>query len=751
MMNLILLLFCLYSGSFFAAAYWRLRFGLTLAPFIMLCVLILYGFAWFKLLEYGLGVLVCFCILLYFLGVMRIIFRPHELKSYFFTPGMAVFTVLALLLFVTQRHRLFSTWDEFSHWGVAAKLLFNEFLLPCYYPQELLFASYPPGMALTAFIFAKFLSPDKFQEWACLYGMGLFALSLFLPMLLECRFERKWQVFGRSILLFLLPLAFFPDICSMYVDLPLGGTLALALLIVLYPKRFDWRYGILLAVAVSFMFMIKQSGFGLAYLPIALAAWRLWRERSGSRWPTVAATLGLGILPWLLKSSWVCLVRRNECVERFSGQGINALQVWRDFVADPTVAALQVGELTLERLFLVPSSTAFNLPPVWFWLILMCGLWLAARLDKSGLRRRLVIFSAVIPVAALGFIVTLVIYYVYTFPPQAMESLASFDRYTATLNLALAMPALTLILLVFGRRNVTGRRYGEVLIIILVLALASPQIAWGIWRQNAWATPVSVARSRVAFAAAQLAPVAGISGEKVAMIAQDSAGFEAMMLKYLYPHTFVLPELFSVASVDALENGNPYGTAITPDEWVKVLMQNQVAYIYLQSSDACFKRSFGKLFEGGEKAIWERQLYKWNHFGKLAAVTPADYLCDFSPINLLIPDPASATVHISDEVTFNNADYALRILVPPFNKVTLRYSPLALPPDLPVRKLELAVFMRQQGSLWINNQKMALTRVPDWQNLVCYPAVSATETTLDFSASDTPAEFFIADLRLIFE
>ena len=80
----------------------------------MVCVLILYGFAWFKLLEYGLGVLVCFCILLYFLGVMRIIFRPHELKSYFFTPGMAVFTVLALLCLFTQRIACSSTWDEFS-------------------------------------------------------------------------------------------------------------------------------------------------------------------------------------------------------------------------------------------------------------------------------------------------------------------------------------------------------------------------------------------------------------------------------------------------------------------------------------------------------------------------------------------------------------------------------------------------------------------------------------------------------------
>ena len=102
--------------------------------------------------------------------------------------------------------------------GRGGKIIVNDFLLPVI--CRLLFAVIA-GMGSLRFIFGKF-SARTISGWGVLYGMGLFALSLFLPCVLGCRFEAvNWQYLAQYTAVF-TAVGVFSELFHV-LDLPLGG------------------------------------------------------------------------------------------------------------------------------------------------------------------------------------------------------------------------------------------------------------------------------------------------------------------------------------------------------------------------------------------------------------------------------------------------------------------------------------------------------------------------------------------------
>ena len=82
---------------------------------------------------------------LYVPALRRVRRDPGAIRN-FLTPGVAVLYLALTVGFLLATGEHFIYWDEYSHWGSSARLLFAYGRLNCAFPRLLDHASYPPGL-----------------------------------------------------------------------------------------------------------------------------------------------------------------------------------------------------------------------------------------------------------------------------------------------------------------------------------------------------------------------------------------------------------------------------------------------------------------------------------------------------------------------------------------------------------------------------------------------------------------------------
>ena len=182
------------------------------------------------------------------------------------------FSVCSVLLL---KDRFLYNYDDFSHWGLVARILLKESRLPVS-ADELMFPSYPPGAA--SFIFFCGSVPG-FGPDAGLAAQGIMLVSFLISL---------QSAAGKSRTGFLLTTALIPlfmfyntSLNSLSVDNLLGASFLSAMLLFLRQGRELRKVLPELMLMLAACILIKNSGFFLAVFLIALAAPRLIKSKPG--------------------------------------------------------------------------------------------------------------------------------------------------------------------------------------------------------------------------------------------------------------------------------------------------------------------------------------------------------------------------------------------------------------------------------------------------------------------------------------
>lgn len=241
-----------------------------LAPFTALCgVMILLALGGMAGLLVPTGWL-CFALAA---GAWVLAFAPVGRKnpvSVLAAPGFVAFWVLAaaLLVFFAWRQPMYSTWDEFSFWGTAAKIVKTSGAL--YGNAEIGWdwvGSHRPGLIMLGYFF-QFFGP--YAEWRVLAGYDILLLSIFTTLTAGApkgAWRRVVPALGFGFLLpFLITL--YGNItrttdlyASSLSDIPLGLTFGGAMAVYYMNKRRAlWPT----ALALAALCMEKDTGFAMA-------------------------------------------------------------------------------------------------------------------------------------------------------------------------------------------------------------------------------------------------------------------------------------------------------------------------------------------------------------------------------------------------------------------------------------------------------------------------------------------------------
>ena len=598
------LLLFLFSGSFFAATFFHARAERIFLVSLICNALLLYVAAIFHVAYPGFLVIFALNLALYVPCLYRMYREGWKpVLERFLTPGTVFALIFLIAFFILTLWRKFYSWDEISHWGAAAKLFLRDGKLGCEYGGILSHASYPPGTCLIMMLTHYCFFGVPFSEFITMYGHELLLLGIWLYPLAGLTRARKWQ----ALIMCLAYLGFVPiflreDFHTCYTDAPLACLFGLCIYVVLTLRK-DSRYDLFaLGLLTSFMFMIRNAGFGYAIGICILLLIRLIWERKElftdrkSFFRAGPVILFALVMPFLLKFSWSFLLKYFDTPLKFSSGKISLSSIYNAFVHNiPAKSYPVIGDFVIR--LCCGYALVFIAMMILYWLLYKKSISPA----RSSAAKKTLIFFVV---AFTIFLVSMLILYIFEFNEK--QTLPSFDRYVNAYLLAIAFPLLFFWHDEFAERRKddppdTGfrifavpRRWLYLILFCLWCILATAYNffppAYYRWKKH---------REELDHVKAYHELIAR-DGVRFGLITSTGIGFKNFYGYYLYPENFCELEAWDPVirkKSDAYEW--TYAEVASPAEVRQEFLEKKLTYVYIESVRKEFYEDYQDLFVKG--------------------------------------------------------------------------------------------------------------------------------------------------------
>ena len=510
--------------------------------------------------------------------------------------GAALFVLFGALYWWLCRGHWLTDWDDFSHWGRAAKWMFTTDTLYTLPDSGDGFKSYPPATALWQVMLTK-AAGCGFREDVVLYANALLTAALLMVPFRAVRAgKRPLGVGVLALLTALCPLGVYPQYFARAgVDGLLGVFCGGILLAGFLPGRSaaSPRVEVLACFVLA---LVKDSGAGLA----ALAALALLPVRAGTRRAlpggtrTKAALYGLTPLlaVGVARLSWSAHLAAVGAARRWTA-GDPLHNLWSILIGNIPPYRAEVLRQFADVMFTRDNyGGAGSLPFLALPLVFALGmalLWGTTRNSRPG--------PGGLGLAALGvtavFTLSLLYSYLFVFDPVEAIYLASVYRYLDSCALMLAVVGL----LAAGVRlcRAAPGWQGAVLPLCLGWAVLFP-VEYPL--QAVRNAPVLAAESGqdryLSRRAAERIRALGEQSPRLWLITANDGGAAAGRIQYdLLP--VQIPDVATILMAD-VPDSVLWAREVSPQDWSRELAED-FDYVYIYCPEDQFVRDYLCVFE----------------------------------------------------------------------------------------------------------------------------------------------------------
>jgi hypothetical protein len=454
----------------------KARFSPWLAPLAVILgnTLALYVFALVGLLELGFYVVLTASIVLGILSFFPI--RGVTLKPWFSIPIIA-FVILLLYSWVYSRGTLFYKWDEFSHWGVIYRYLMSMDKLPVIDPAgpKTVYFNYPPLTAIFQYFVAKTIGFKESSAYFAQMTLLFSTVIAIFPVKDWKDWKKYFLAFGVAIVsVIALDFVFL----SLYVDLLMGLLFAAGLAQILLNERISFDRYILIILISTALVLTKSTGvffaaiiiFGIIFAQLIPS----FQETSPKRafLPGLKSLLSFRVLlllliPFLAFFSWrVHSQGFSQNVTHFTitGNHSNLIEDTQGLIDQerqervdqhlffkPVDKKLSVSDVILSFTILAPYRSkliisnfvsklstekfiASNLSVVMIFVLIIISVLLKYLLygkDQTSYRNAFILLNIYLMFGFCVYCLSLILVYIFAFPPYRATLLNSEYRYLA--------------------------------------------------------------------------------------------------------------------------------------------------------------------------------------------------------------------------------------------------------------------------------------------------------------------------------
>lgn len=645
-LRILVLFIILGSGMLFLVR--KLSISQFLAPFITIAGIttVLYVFALFNFLKPG---LVIISIVLLGLGIFSLLDWPTKIKpeNKKISPPLVVWSLIFLLTAVYTAGTLFYQWDEFSYWGMIYKYLLSTNHLPDL-ASNFLVTTYPPFTSLFQYFVGIIV---KNSESSAFFAHILLSFSSIIAILPN----KKWNDWKKyAILLGLCILSVFPfdlRFQSLYVDLTLGllfaaglasaanndnyskgrvTTVTLASIALILTKPLGIVFALVCVAVLYFDFLFTkyqitsfkvfcvslfkpllktQIIFVIGAILLAFFSWSIHTKSfnntkvnlsfndipvpSGDIYPGDQSyyLTKLDDQQYLFEKNVLLLNQPYEI-------DISVVNVLRIFTVNTTFRTKMIIVNFIQSFsnhnFLTVKFTCFT--ALLFIIIFCLLLTVFKKQETSSLPRNTIIIFIGFVIYAFGLLFA----YIYYFPPSDGIKVPELSRYLSSYLLGWWM----LIICILYQHNSTKIPVINIQIsnlisiaLLFTLALVTPFSAYVHSPRSP--NPQRFEVNRIVKALNNKVT----KEDRIFDIWQvdESLGLNHYIMKYYLTPIATNKHGWRISPKDnkTLENQSKYGliTDMSPEEWLKILNDQQYSHVLVCTSDKDFWVNYGSLFD----------------------------------------------------------------------------------------------------------------------------------------------------------
>ncbi len=348
-----------------------------------------------------------------------------------FTPSTIIFLASLVLILLSFRGLIYSHYDDFSHWGLIVKEMFQVNGLPDG-RTTVDFKNYPPGSAVFIYFILSIVGYG--ESYALMAQAFLISSALTVLFIFS-----KWNKIGHIAIALVTSITLL-SINGMYIYTLLVdgllGLVALAITIIAFYYRDDWRKSVAVnAPILILLLLIKDSGKLFFLINICLILWFViknqFQDKSIEKKRSKAIALILIILIILPLSSnflWGKYVDKVYQETNYNKFAINSEKLMNVNKSEEFIQNL--GPMLLKSSTNIESTSIKSL-------LILNGLALATILYFALLHRKtakLLIASTIfVNMSYIFYIFTLYLMYLFLMPENEAVRLAGFGRYLATI------------------------------------------------------------------------------------------------------------------------------------------------------------------------------------------------------------------------------------------------------------------------------------------------------------------------------
>lgn len=512
------------------------------------------------------------------------------------TPGFLVFLVLLGWLFIRYRNALVDNHDDYSHWALEIKNMFQLHAIPNGLAESTVyFHHYPPATALFSYFWC-WLSRG-FSEGSMLRANALLAVSMVLPVMSHLDWKHWKGILPMGFACFLLPLVFNSDsYTAMMIDTALGCVAAYPLYFV-YERNPRRGAGFVACLTCFVLPLVKVSGAGLACLVILMLLAALPGERFGRK-------------GWQ-KAAWILLPLACTLASKLSWDGFLALRMPKTGADASTVAQLlqmiREGMEPYQKQTILAFGQHLVHPATWgpysgrpllwwgvlFAIVAVCLLCSEQDAAQRARDRRVCVLLAV---GSLLFALILLVSYFFHFSPDEAQRVAALERYLSTI---LIFAAMVLLFLLCGRLTQATANRGVWLILACMLLVVNPTQLWA--NTVGYQDFIRGAQLNRLYHEPSMAVYQALdaNSDKIFVLTQSDETVLYWRDRYvLTPVQAPNVGLHAIRSSEAKKEAAPYSCQyLTPDAWESLLRQQGYTHLYIHQVDDAFLNGFGSMFE----------------------------------------------------------------------------------------------------------------------------------------------------------
>lgn len=269
---------------------WEETVGLSL----IIEIFILYVFGLFSLLTTGISavyLISAFCLIAAFVIIMK---RRIDIRT-LVSPGLFIYGILFIVILVNCHGAFYARWDEYIHWGLAAKDMFYYDSFAKHIDTTVRLVRYMPFTTLAEYLFV-YLNGLYSQEIVYIAYQTML-LSAGSVLFYKKGNKKVSNVVVAVIIGILVPVIFFTDIYnSIYVDALLAILMFYVLYCYLSEEASLFNY-MRIAGGLAALVLTKDMGLAIAGLVVLIMmADSIYKQISQKKWNKKMCT----VLPLLL-------------------------------------------------------------------------------------------------------------------------------------------------------------------------------------------------------------------------------------------------------------------------------------------------------------------------------------------------------------------------------------------------------------------------------------------------------------------